>query len=143
MIRRQFFTVRILAFTITVIALLGQSHGQDLHWSTDGKQVWFQQLDDSGILQFHFVDVENRSSQIVMDQSWFEQQNGKIAVTDIYPTEQPSIFLIQAGRTLYQIDCQNKTSELINPALIQQHRPRLFLPPKSGPRGKSNPYHDG
>ncbi len=137
MIQRLSFPGRILAFAVTLTMFLGQTRGQDLHWSTDGQQGWFQQPDDAGIIQFHFIDVENRSSQIVMDQPWFEQQNGKKTVTDIYPTGQPGIFLIQSGRTLYQIDCLNKTSELLDPALIREHRPRLFLPPKSGPRGKS------
>ena len=137
MIQRHCITVRILAFAITLTVLFGQSRGQDLHWSADGKQGWFQQPDDSGNMQFHVLDAEKKSSQIVMDQSWFKHQSGKETVTDIYPTEQPSIFLIQSGRTLYRIDGQNKTSELLDPALIRQHRPRLFLPPKSGPRGTS------
>ena len=137
MIQQQLSTFRILAFAMTLTAIIGQACGQDLHWSDDGKQGWFQQSDDSGTKQFHFIDVERGSSQIVMERSWFEQQSGKSTVTGIYPTKQPSIFLIQSGRTLYQIDCQKKTSELLDPALIRQHRPRLFLPPKSGPRGQS------
>ena len=106
MIQQQLSTFRILAFAMTLTAIIGQACGQDLHWSDDGKQGWFQQSDDSGTKQFHFIDVERGSSQIVMERSWFEQQSGKSTVTGIYPTEQPSIFLIQSGRTLYQIDCQ-------------------------------------
>ena len=137
MIHCQFSTVRVLVFVFALTTIFGQSRGQDLHWSNDGNQGWFQQPDPSGKLQFHFIDVENGFSQIVMEQSWFEQQSGKSTVTDIYSTQQPDVFLIQSGKDLYQIDCKKKTSELLKSELIQQHRPRLFLPPKSGPRGES------
>ena len=137
MTQPHYFTVRVLAFTVILTGFLSQSRGQDLHWSADGKQGWFEQPDDSGNIQLHFVDAENKSSRIVMEQSWFEQQNGKKTITDIYSSGQPNIFLIQSGRTLYRIDGQNKTSKLLDPSLIRQHRPRLFLPPKPGPRGKS------
>lgn len=137
MIQPQFFAGRFLVFAFSLTVLLGQSRGQDIHWSDDGKQGWYQQQDDTGKIQFHLIDTQQKSSQLVLDQSWFDQQNGNKPVTGIYSTDQPKIFLIQSGRTLYRIDNQNKTSELLDPALIRQHRPRLFLPPKPGPRGKS------
>ena len=59
MTQPHYFTVRVLAFIIILTGFLDQSRGQDLHWSADGKQGWFEQPDDSGNIQLHFVDAEN------------------------------------------------------------------------------------